>query len=121
MDVKRRPAPGEHASKESVSNYHVLKEDTTTAYCLLDMEGRIVEANAGYIQLTGYQTLNDIKGRKPTEWTAPYDVERNARELEETPEKGGVNALRLHHCPEYRQLRRARFYNQSQSTVIRLA
>ena len=95
MDVKRRPASGEHASKESMSNYHILNEDTTTAYCLLDLEGRIVEANAGYIQLTGYQTLNDIKGRNPTEWTAPYDVERNARELEETPEKGGVNALRV--------------------------
>ena len=54
-----------------------------------------MEANAGYIQLTGYQSLNDIIGRKPTEWTAPYDVERNARELEETPEKGGVNALQV--------------------------
>ena len=78
-----------------MSNYHVLTEDTKTAYCLLDLEGRIVEANAGYIQLTGYQTLDDIIGRKPTEWTAPYDLKRNARELEETLEKGGVNALQV--------------------------
>ena len=87
--------PGDYTRREGVSDFRVLSEDTRTAYCLLDLEGRVVEANAGYIQLTGHQTLDDIRGRNPVEWTAPYDVERNARELKETPERGGVIALRV--------------------------
>lgn len=71
----------EDALQASNHVYRTLVETTGTGYHIADAEGRIVDANAVYVGLTGHRTLAQIQGRHVTEWTAPYDVERSAGEI----------------------------------------
>ena len=78
MQERRRT---EEALQASNQVYRTLVETTGTGYHIADAEGRILDANAVYVGLTGHRTLAEIQGRYVTEWTAPYDAERSAREI----------------------------------------
>ena len=41
----------------------------------------MLDANAEYVRLTGHDSPAEILGRPVTDWTAPHDRERNAREV----------------------------------------
>ena len=86
MQERRR---AEDALQASNQVYRTLVETTGTGYHIADAEGRILDANAVYVGLTGHKTLAEIQGRYVTEWTAPYDVERNAREIRASLDKVG--------------------------------
>lgn len=86
MQERRR---AEDALQASNQVYRTLVETTGTGYHIADAEGRILDANAVYVGLTGHKTLAEIQGRYVTEWTAPHDVERNAREIRESLGKVG--------------------------------
>jgi PAS domain S-box-containing protein len=73
--------------------YAALVETTDTGYVILDAMGHVIDANKEYVRLTGYNTLDQIKGRSVVEWTAPYDQERNAQEVKKCFEKGYVRNL----------------------------
>ena len=92
MQERRRTEEALQASNEV---YRTLVDTTGTGYHILDGKGRILDANPVYIQLTGHRTLGEIQGRCVTEWTAPHDLERNAREVEECLDRGYVRNLEI--------------------------
>lgn len=85
----------ELALKESEEKYRNLIETTDTGYLIVDTEGRVIDANAEYVRLTGYENLDQIRGRSVLEWTAPYDRDRNAEEVRKCLERGLVRDLEI--------------------------
>ena len=85
----------EEALRESEEKHRVLIETTDTGYLILDAQGRVIDANKEYIRLTGYGALEEILGRGLVEWTAPYDMERNAAEVKRCVEQGYVRNLEI--------------------------
>lgn len=79
--------------RESEERYRNLLETTETGYLILDSEGRVVDANAEYVRLTGRSSLEELLGRSVLEWTADCDRERNAEELRRCEQIGGVRDL----------------------------
>ncbi|MBI5591789.1 MAG: PAS domain S-box protein [Deltaproteobacteria bacterium] len=85
----------EKALRESEEKYRTLIETTNTGYVILDLQGRVLDANAEYVRLTGHDTLQEIMGKKVTGWTATHDLERNAKEVERCVESGFVRNLEI--------------------------
>jgi two-component system, sensor histidine kinase and response regulator len=83
----------ELALRESGEKYRWLIETTDTGYVIIDEQGRVVDANQKYTQLTGRSRVDEIIGHNVIEWTAPHDVERNADELRRCNERGSVRDL----------------------------
>jgi PAS domain S-box-containing protein len=80
---------------ESEQTYRALVETTGTGYVILDKEGRVLDANAEYVRLSGHGALDEILGRSVVEWTAPQDRQRNAMAVEECLKTGAVRNLEL--------------------------
>ena len=80
----------EKALQNSEMQYRSLVETTGTGYVIVDKDGRVITANQEYVRLTGRSTLAEIEGRAVTDWTAPYDLERNAQEIEKCFRTGQV-------------------------------
>lgn len=87
-------SPGEPLSA-SERKYRNLVEATGTGYVILDLEGRVLDANAEYVRLTGRANLQELLGRRVTEWTAAYDLQRNAEEIRKCLERGSVKNLEI--------------------------
>jgi PAS domain S-box-containing protein len=85
----------EQALVESEAKYRQLVEITDTGYAILDAQGRIADANREYVRLSGHRDLKDILGRSAVEWTAPHDLQRNAREVAKCVETGHVRQLEI--------------------------
>jgi PAS domain S-box-containing protein len=85
----------EKALQESEEKYRTLIETTDTGYVILDRQGNVLDANAEYVRLTGHDTLQEILGKGVTAWTAAYDLERNAKEVERCVENGFVRNLEI--------------------------
>ncbi|PKL58737.1 MAG: hypothetical protein CVV33_10365, partial [Methanomicrobiales archaeon HGW-Methanomicrobiales-4] len=81
--------------RESEERYRSLVETTGTGYVVLDMQGKVLDANDEYIRLTGRSSLDEIMGRSVTEWTAPYDLERNSEEVSRCARNGFVRGLEI--------------------------
>ena len=85
----------EEILQKSEKQYRSLVETTGTGYVILDKAGRVITANQEYVRLTGRSTLAEIEKRSVTDWTAPYDLERNAREIEQCFRIGQVRGLEV--------------------------
>lgn len=85
----------ENTLRQSEEKHRALIETTNTGFLILDARGKVVDANTEYVRLTGYSTLAEIIGREVTEWTAPYDLERNAAEVQKCAELGWVRNLEI--------------------------
>jgi PAS domain S-box-containing protein len=85
----------EAAIRESENKYRALIETTDTGYVILDSEGRVLDANPGYVRLTGHGALEEILDRRITEWTAQHDLARNAAEVRKCLERGFVRNLEI--------------------------
>jgi PAS domain S-box-containing protein len=83
------------ALRESAEKHRLLIEATNTGYIILDEAGRVLDANAEYVRLTGHVHLEQILGRPVTEWTAPGDLARNAAEVRRCMETGAVRNLEI--------------------------
>jgi len=79
----------------SEEKYRSLIETTGTGYVILDKDGRVITANQEYVRFTGRSTLAEIERRPVTDWAAPYDLERNAREIELCFRNGQVRNLEI--------------------------
>lgn len=77
--------------------FRTLIETTGTGYVILDLEGRVVDANQEYVRLAGYSQLTEILGRSVVEWTAPEERERNAQEVARCIECGTVRDFGIHY------------------------
>ncbi|MDD1700116.1 MAG: PAS domain S-box protein [Methanoregula sp.] len=85
----------EEILKKSEKMYRSLVETTGTGYVIIDKAGRVISANQEYIRLTGRSSLAEIEGRSAIDWTASYDIERNAREIEQVFKNGQVRDLEV--------------------------
>ena len=85
----------EEEFRESAAKYSFLLEATSTGYVIIDDDGRVVDANQNYARMTGHNKVEDIIGRKVTEWTAKYDLDRNAEEVRKCAERGFVRNLEI--------------------------
>ena len=85
----------QEALAASEMKYRQLVETTGTGYVILDDHGGIVDANAEYLRISGHRTLEEVLGRTVMEWTAPYDVDRNANEVEKCYRQGFVRQLEI--------------------------
>ncbi|MFZ2653862.1 MAG: PAS domain S-box protein, partial [Victivallales bacterium] len=79
----------------SERKYKSLVETTNTGYVVLDMEGRVLDANREYIRLAGKNELKEILGRKVTDWTADYERDKNAKAVEKCAIDGCVRNLEI--------------------------
>ena len=85
----------EEALRISEQRYRSLVDITDTGYLVLDNRGHVIDANDVYLRLTGRPSVADLIGRPVTEWTAPQDLERNAREVEKCIKTGQVRGLEI--------------------------
>jgi PAS domain S-box-containing protein len=96
--IKRKRA--EEAFRESEEKYRALIETTGTGYVIIDTEGRVIDANPEYVRLTGRRALQEILGRRVTEWAAQHDLARSAEAVRRCAELGFVRNLELEHVNE---------------------
>jgi two-component system, cell cycle sensor histidine kinase and response regulator CckA len=94
LDITERKQV-EEALRESEQKYRILIDTTDTGYVIVDEEGKVIDANAEYLRLTGREFLQQILGRNVIEWTAEHDRVRNARELRMCVERGWVHNLEI--------------------------
>ncbi|MBM3350769.1 MAG: HD domain-containing protein [Betaproteobacteria bacterium] len=72
-----------------------LIETTNTGYVVIDTEGRVIDANAEYVRLTGYRELKQIIGRSVIEWTAEYETDKNANAIAQCARDGQIRNLEI--------------------------
>ena len=75
--------------------YRSLIETTGTGYVVADDAGRVLDANAEYVHLTGQGTLGAVRGRHPSEWIAAHDRERFAAGMARCLELGVLRDLEV--------------------------
>ena len=80
---------------ESENKYRILIEATATGFVIVDATGNVLDANQEYLRMTGAENFDQIMGRNVQEWTAPYDRERNLKEVKKCFEKGYVTNLEI--------------------------
>jgi len=85
----------EESLRESEEKYKRLVETTCTGYVILDEQGKVADANAEYVRMTGRKNLDEIKGRSVLEWTAPHDLERNRHDVKKCLEQGNIHNLEM--------------------------
>jgi PAS domain S-box-containing protein len=81
--------------KESETKYRSLIETTDTGFAIIDVEGKVLDANKEYVRLSGHNILGQIIGRKVTQWTAEHDRARNAEKVRQCLEHGFVRDLEI--------------------------
>ncbi|MDX2441438.1 MAG: ATP-binding protein [Desulfobacterales bacterium] len=81
--------------KASENKYKIIIETTDTGFVIVDDKGCVLDANEKYIHLSGHECFQDIQGRSVTEWTAEYDIERNANAVKKCFEKGYVRNMEI--------------------------
>ena len=90
----------EEKLKINAKKYDTLINATNTGYVIMDGKGLVLDANLEYVRLTGHKTLDQIKGRSVTEWTAKHDLKRNAEEVKKCYQEGFVRNLEIDYVDE---------------------
>ena len=85
----------EEALGESEERYRAVIEATDTGYVVVDEHGRVINANVNYAHLSGHTAVDEILGREVTDWTAPYDIERNRHEVINCFKNGSIKNLEI--------------------------
>lgn len=80
----------ERELRESELRYRTLVETTDTGFVIVDHDGRVVDANQKYVQLSGHLRLEEILGRSVVEWTAGYEKERNRNAVTQCAKDGFI-------------------------------
>jgi len=91
--TERKRAEAELKSREEL--YKALIETTGTGYVIIDTDGKVLDANPEYVRLTGHHTPEEIIGRSVVEWTARYEVEKNAEAVKKCARDGYIRNLEI--------------------------
>jgi PAS domain S-box-containing protein len=81
--------------REVAEKHRLLIETTDTGFVILDEAGRVLDANAEYVRLSGHERLEQIWGRPVTDWTVPEDIERSGAEVRRCLAGGTVRNLEV--------------------------
>lgn len=85
----------EQELKTQQTLYRTVIETTDTGFVMLDNRGLVVDANEEYVRMTGFESVDELRGRSVIEWTAPHDLERNRDEVEKCLRYGITRNLRI--------------------------
>ena len=85
----------EQALHESKERYRAVIEATDTGYVALNEQGRVIDANLNYAHLSGHASVEQIIDREVSDWTAPYDREKNRNEVIKCFKNGSVKNLEV--------------------------
>ncbi|MBN1429000.1 MAG: PAS domain S-box protein [Anaerolineae bacterium] len=85
----------EEAVRRSEEKYRKLIETTDTGFVIVDDAGKVLDANPGYVSLTGHRDLKDIMGRSIAEWTAQHEIEKNLAAVKQCIEQGFIRNLEI--------------------------
>ena len=91
--VQRKTAEAELLKSES--KYRSLVETTDTGFLILDLQGKVLDANREYVRISGHKDLAEILGRSVIEWTAKYEIQRNAEAVAECIKERKIRNLVL--------------------------
>lgn len=80
---------------ENAEKYRLLVETTDTGYLVIGLDGTVLDANQRYVQLSGHQSLDEILGRTPLEWTSPADTERNNTAIRLAGKQGSIRGFEV--------------------------
>lgn len=92
------------ALEASERKYRTLVETTNTGFLIKDGDGRVIDANAEYVRLSGHLTLQDIRGRSVQKWTAEYHQDRNAEEIRNSLESDQTRTYEVHYVDSNRRI-----------------
>jgi PAS domain S-box-containing protein len=90
----------EEVVRRAEDTYRSLVETTNTGYLVADQDGRVIDANAEYVRLTGRADLEAIRWHPVLQWTAPSDRTRYAAALAACLRDGAVRDLEVHFASE---------------------
>jgi PAS domain S-box-containing protein len=93
-DITERKMAEESLGK-SEALYRALIETTGTGYVVLDEKGNVIDANAEYVRMAGRARLDEIRGKRVLDWTAPYAKEKNGMAIEECFRKGFIRNFEI--------------------------
>jgi diguanylate cyclase (GGDEF)-like protein/PAS domain S-box-containing protein len=93
-DITERKS-AEDAFRGGLEQYRALIETTNTGYVIIDEKGRVIGANAEYLRLTGYNNLDEIRGKNVIAWTADYEKEKNKEAIEKCAREGKIRNLEI--------------------------
>ncbi len=94
-EIERADAALREGESLYKSLYKSLVETTNTGYVVVDLGGKVVDANQEYVRLTGHATLDEIRGKGVVEWTACSEKEKNAEAVKKCIEDGFVRNLEI--------------------------
>jgi len=84
----------------SEKKYRNLVDTTGTGFLILDVQGRVLDANQEYVRLAGYKQLGDILGRRVTEWTAAPAQQRNMEAVVQCIQDGKIRDFVVEYVDE---------------------
>ncbi|MBF0122827.1 MAG: PAS domain S-box protein [Candidatus Omnitrophica bacterium] len=87
-----------HAEEESLRSgeqYRALIETTATGYVIIDILGRVKDANAEYVRLTGRHAFEEIYDKSVLEWTGGHEKERNSVAIERCLRDGYIRNFEI--------------------------
>jgi two-component system cell cycle sensor histidine kinase/response regulator CckA len=96
---ERRQA--EATLRESEDLYRALIETTGTGYVIIDAEGRVLNANQEYVNMTGHKGLNEIFGRNVVEWTAESERDKNTEAVRKCAIDGFTRNLEIEYADRH--------------------
>lgn len=85
----------EEKLKESEEKYSSLIETTNTGYVIIDVQGKVLDANKEYARLSGHKELKDILGKSVVEWTAKHHLEKNNEAVKLCAKQGFIRNLQI--------------------------
>ncbi len=83
------------ALSESELKYRTLIETTGTGFVIVDLEGRVIDANQEYVRLSGHAELGEILGHKVLEWTADHEKQKNEEAMRQCFRNGHIRNLEV--------------------------
>lgn len=89
------PESSFEAIRDRDSLYEAFVEATNSGYALLDERGFVIDANDEFLRLTDRKSREETVGHCVTDWTAPHDRDRHAREIATCLETGSLRDLEV--------------------------
>lgn len=85
----------ENKLKQNEEKYRSLIEATNSAYIIMNTKFEIIEANETYVNLMGYQSEEEMKGKHSRSWVISEDIQKFDAAFKNILNNTGVNDLEI--------------------------